>query len=132
MAKGKLTAKQQVFVDCYAGNASEAARQAGYKNPGLAGYENMKKHVIQKAIACRNDKEQDFQIATRQQRQEFWSGIMFETVQDNGKPPTLKDRLKASELLGRSEADFTDNRNVDLKGSLSVAEAIIQADKEKS
>ena len=44
-------------------------------------------------------------IATREDRQAFWT----KTMQGKGKPaPTMTDRLKASELLGRSEADFID------------------------
>jgi hypothetical protein len=38
---------------------------------------------------------------TRQERQKFWSDLM-------DSDENIRDRLKASELLGRSEADFTD------------------------
>jgi hypothetical protein len=41
-------------------------------------------------------------IATRKERQEFWTKTM------NTKSNGLLLRLKASELLGKSEADFTD------------------------
>lgn len=132
MVKTGLTKKQQLFVDAYDGNATEAARIAGYKIPRIAGWENMNKPAIKKAIAGRGKKESIKTIASRQERQEFWTAVMLGVEKDNGKKPTLKDRLRASELLGKSEADFTENQNVDLKGSLSVAEAIIKADKEKS
>jgi hypothetical protein len=41
-------------------------------------------------------------ILSREQRQEWWSKV----VQDQAEE--MKNRLKASELLGKSEADFTD------------------------
>ena len=44
-------------------------------------------------------------IATRDERQKFWTDVM------NSSSEEMRDRLKASELLGKSEADFTENRN---------------------
>jgi hypothetical protein len=38
---------------------------------------------------------------TKDERKVFWSDMMDQAIKDG-------DRLKASELLGRSEADFTD------------------------
>jgi phage terminase small subunit len=50
----KLTLKQRDFVEAYIGaargNASEAARIAGYKAPGQQGYENLKKPEIRAEI----------------------------------------------------------------------------------
>ena len=55
----KLTLKQSRFVDNYVvcGNASEAARKAGYspKTAGEIGHENLKKPEIRGAIAERMD-----------------------------------------------------------------------------
>jgi len=49
----KLTTKQERFVAAYDGNATAAAKIAGYKNPRQAGAENMSKlaicEIIQKA-----------------------------------------------------------------------------------
>lgn len=98
----KFTTKQQRFIDFYCGNASDAARKAGYKIPGRSGDQNVKKREIREAIRKRQDKEDRPTIADRQTRQKFWS----ETMQD--KELDYKHRLKASELLGKSEADFTD------------------------
>jgi hypothetical protein len=42
-------------------------------------------------------------IATREERQSFWTAMM--RGEEPGEP---KDRLKASELLGRSQGDFID------------------------
>ncbi len=60
MAKRKLTLKQRKFVDAYliSGNASEAARQAGYsvKTAGSIGEENLKKPAIADAIKAAGEK----------------------------------------------------------------------------
>ena len=105
-----LTQKQRIFVDAFMGNAKEAAEKAGYRNPAIIGHENLKKPAILHAIRKRDDRIQDkiditgkqYIIATRKERQEFWSDSMKDTSLD------MQQRLKASELLGKSEADFTD------------------------
>lgn len=103
-----LTTKQQKFVDAYQGNATEAALFAGYskKTAPFIGAENLKKPQVLAAIKARQEKEAAPIIASRQDRQKFWSLTMSDKNAD------MKDRLKASELLGKSEADFTDNLNV--------------------
>lgn len=111
-----LTARQQAFVDAYAGNATDAARKAGYKGTdatlGQVGHENLKKPEIARAIQARNAGPAQRRIATREDRQAIWTQVML----DPGEKTS--DRLKASELLGRSEADFTDKLQVDAKVTL--------------
>ena len=98
-----LTVKQKRFVECYDGNASEAARQAGYSpkwadkfGPNLIG----KNREIAAAIREREEKRVNSLILSREQRQVFWSTVVQDEDAD------MRDRLKASELLGRSEGDF--------------------------
>jgi phage terminase small subunit len=112
MAKKELNAMQQKFVAAYAGNATEAAKIAGYRHPGQQGERLLKKVEIAEAIKKRQEKESRPLIATRQERQRFWT----ETMQDADRD--MKDRLKASELLGKSEADFTDKVQHD--GSIEI------------
>ncbi len=99
-----LTSKQQKFVDYYKGDATAAAVYAGYskKTARDIGCENMKKPRIIKAIRDREAEPRKKTIATRHKRQEFWSLTM------DDKEIEIQHRLKASELLGKSEADFTD------------------------
>ncbi len=59
---------------------------------------------VKAAIKLIDDKTKEESVASRQLRQEFWTDTM-----NNAK--SMADRLRASELLGRSEADFTDNIN---------------------
>ena len=115
----KLSDKQQKFVDAYVGNATEAALQAGYsKNTARQiGQENLTKPVIIAAIKARQEKPRINRIATREERQSFWTNVMhgkekditYEKGQKKEIDVKMSDRLKAAELLGRSEADFTDN-----------------------
>ena len=101
MAK-QLSDKQLKFIAAYAGNATEAAEIAGYSAPERAGVRNMKNVTICQAIDERRAKEATPYIATRQDRQKFWSETMSNDEVE------FPHRLKASELLGKSEGDFLD------------------------
>lgn len=123
-----LTQKQQRFIEYYDGNGTEAARKAGYvgNDTVLAqvASENLRKPYIKTALENRNKNAMAQVIANRTNRQEFWSGIMWDTDQD------MKDRLKASELLGRSEGDFIDRKE---KGNdLTLEDLIIMATSPKA
>ncbi len=98
----KLTSKQQKFVESYVGNATEAARSAGYLQPHSQGSRLLENVEILKAIEARERKPRELRIATREERQHLWTEIMFDPQQ------RMVDRLKASELLGKSNADFSD------------------------
>lgn len=95
--------RQRKFVEAYEGNATEAARAAGYAHPGQQGERLLKNVEIAQAIRDRVKVEQEAVVRDRQERQAFWSAVMA----DEDLP--MKDRLKASELLGKSEGDFTTN-----------------------
>ena len=101
---GKLTVKQKAFIEAYCGNATEAALIAGYskKTAYSIGEENLRKPEIASAIAARQKKEVSARIADRQERQSFWTSVLRDCDED------MKNRLKAAELLGRSEGDFLD------------------------
>lgn len=99
MAKQKLTTKQQRFVDFYDGNATDAARKAGYKGNantlGQTGDENLKKPKIAIAIASREKKRNGNHIASREERQQFWTrGMNFDVrklLDEHGAPLNIKD-----------------------------------------
>ena len=103
-----LSSKQKKFVQAYMGNATEAAIKAGYseKTARSQGQRLLTKADIKQAIQKREEKQTSAVIATREQRQEFWTKIMYDNEAD------MKDRLKSSELLGRSQADFTEKLEV--------------------
>ncbi len=98
----KLTPQQKRFVDAYQGNATEAAIAAGYsaKTARAQGARLLTKVDIAKAIEKRSERDAKTTIADRQKRQEFWTAVMGDEKMK------MQDRLKASELLGKSEGDF--------------------------
>ena len=106
---GNFTVKQQRFIDFYEGNATDAARKAGYKGneSTLTTMANklMTKGDILEAVKARETKCNEKLIANREKRQEFWTSIMNSTDKD----VHVRDKLKASELLGRSQGDFIEN-----------------------
>jgi len=108
--KGELTAMQRAFVQSYNGNGKETAILVGY-SPKTAESQASRLLTLAKvkeAILDREASENKESIATRVARQEFWT----KTMNDPKVRPA--DRLKASELLGRSEADFTDRKEIEV------------------
>ncbi len=99
-----LTPRQRRFVEAYAGNAAEAARAAGYseKTANRAGSRLLSDVDVRAAIAAREQKSSAGRIATREERQAFWTNVL------NNPEVEWQARLKASELLGKSNADFTE------------------------
>lgn len=118
-----LNARQQAFVDCYAGNATDAARKAGYTGTDdairVTASRLLAKPNIAAAIKARQEVPRARRIATREDRQAFWTETLLDKTQ------RMADRLKAAELLGRSEADFTEKLIV--KGELTLAQLVEQA-----
>lgn len=122
-----FTVKQQRFIDCYAGDCKEAAKKAkicyGYARQLLT-----KSNILEAIRNRQNTEVRPKDIADRQERQAFWTKIM------RSKSEETKDRLKASELLGKSEADFTENlahRFPEGCGVMVVADSINPAEWKK-
>lgn len=110
-----LSSKESAFVDAFDGNGTAACRKAGYagndQTLAVQASRLLRKPKVREAIEERRKKQASATIASRQQRQEFWT----KTMQDVG--AEMRDRLKASELLGKSEADFIENiRHADPNG----------------
>ena len=115
-----LTAKQRAFVEFYTGNATEAAIKAGYSKDTARsiGQENLTKPDIIAAIKERETKRLVPDIATREERFKFWTRAM----RDEDTP--MKERLKASELLGKAEGDFLERVEVDHSGNIDLTAAV--------
>ena len=111
-----LTLKQRKFVEAYADNATAAALAAGYspKTAYSQGQRLLKNVDIITAIKKRETKALKPLIATREERQKFWTQMMVN--------PDAKDmdKLRASELLGKSEGDFIERREVEVSGRIDV------------
>lgn len=111
-----LTPKQQAFVEAFAGNATEAARVAGYEGDdatlNVTGSRLLRNAKVRAAIEARRAPAAEARIASREDRQAFWTKVMRDVDEK------MQDRLKASELLGKSEADFTEKHQHE--GGLSI------------
>jgi len=110
-AKDGLTSLQRNFVACFESNGfkdvEQSAMDAGYSvsYAKSISYKLLDNTGVKEAIAKRKAIVQRLAIANRKDRQSFWTATMA------NERASMADRLRASELLGRSEADFTDNLN---------------------
>ena len=116
----KLTTKQRRFVEAYDGNATQAAIAAGYsqKIARQMGQVNMTKRVILAEIKARETVRCTPLIASRAERQQFWSSVMRDKEQQ------MRDRLKAAELLGKSEADFVERQEITGRDGAPLIDAV--------
>lgn len=106
MADEKLTPKQKRFCEEYlkSGNASEAAKKAGYslKTAPFIGAENLKKPQISAYIKRRLDEQEAAQVADANEVLQFYSAVMRGEVKDQfGMDASLSDRLKAADSLAK-------------------------------
>lgn len=123
MSEKKLTVKQQLFVENYliSGNATDAARKAGYKGNDktlqMVGYQNLLKPIILETIEKSREKKSSKLNITREEKQELLTQIMMNNnisliKRDDDKPDKIvfevdmKDRLKALELHCKMNGEF--------------------------
>lgn len=135
----KLTAKQRRFVQEYLIdlNATQAAIRAGYsKNSARqVGTENLSKPSIKQAIEERLKQIDEEKTADAKEIREFWTRVMRGEEKDTvlrydneGHQVeaeinvSMKDRIRASELMGKSFAMFTDkvDSNIDMDLHIEV------------
>lgn len=119
----KLTPKQRAFADYYieTGNATEAARRAGYKGKNInrIASENLSKLDIKQYIDERLSKIEDERIAKGEEVLQYLTRVMRGEEKDQfGLDASLQDRTKAAELLGKRYRLFTEK--VELEGSIPV------------
>jgi len=105
----KLTDKQQRFADVFMGNATQAAIDAGYseKTAEVQGSRLLRNVKVLEAIKNRQMERKTSTIASREEIQQFWTDVMTGLESED-----MKDRLKASELLAKSEGYFLDRHEV--------------------
>lgn len=109
----KLTTKQKKFCEYYlqTGNASEAARRAGYseKTAPSVGAENLRKPQIHQYIAERQEKNDKEMIADSNEVLRFYTEVMRGNIKDQfGLEASLSDRLKAGDSLMKRYAAASD------------------------
>ncbi len=127
----KLTPKQQAFADFYIelGNATEAAIKAGYskKTAAVIGAENLIKPNIKSYIDERMEQLKSERVADQQEILELLTSIARgqtraatliglgggEEKITHDMPPTMAERIKAAELLGKRYRMWTDKMEVE-------------------
>ena len=106
----KLTQKQKAFADAYieTGNASEAARRAGYSEnyAGRNAGKVRKNTKVSAYIAERMRSQDEANVASADEVLQFFSSVMRGEVKDQfGLDAALSDRLNAGkELMKRYAA----------------------------
>ena len=97
-----MTPKQKRFIEAYTGNATKAAIAAGYseKTAYSQGERLLRNVEISSAIQERENRQLSALVATRSERQSFWSRVMRDEAEQ------MRDRLRASELLAKASGDF--------------------------
>jgi phage terminase small subunit len=132
-----LTNKQQLFSEYYIEslNATQSAIQAGYseKTAHVIGCELLKNIKVKSYIDLRLNERKQKAIMSADEVLEFLTSVakgeIVETIpigvgggvqilKDNS--PSMKDRVKAAELLGKRHAIFTDRKSVDVDGDVSI------------
>lgn len=114
----KLTPKQKAFADYYieTGNAEQAAIKAGYSKKYARG--NAHKLVANSCISTyieeRLEKIEDARIAKGEEVLQYLTKVMRGEEKDQfGLDPSLQDRTKAAELLGKRYRLFTEKVEVE-------------------
>jgi len=138
----RLTDKARDFIQYYDGDDVKCMRLAGYEGADIylqkKAEELLKNPIVQKALQDR-DKYYESRtqiVADRQERQAWWTSIMRNKDPDavpeydgNGLPKStnvpLPTRLKASEMLGKSEGDFIE-RHIH-EGNITITDIIRQS-----
>lgn len=123
MDNKKLTPKQKAFADYYIefGNATEAARRAGYskKTAAVIGTENLIKPNIKQYIDERLKEIEDERIADGKEVLQYLTKVMRGEEKDQfGLDASLQDRTKAAELLGKRYRLFVDKVDTNINASI--------------
>ncbi len=136
-SKSKLTMKQKAFADYYieTGNATEAALRAGYskKTSYSIGNENLKKPEVLSYIDERMQEIEDNRIAKGDEVLKYLTGVMRGEVKDQfGLDPSLQDRTKAAELLGKRYRLFTEKVETSTVSMVRIVDDIDEEDEEEN
>ena len=122
----QFTAKQRKYVDCFDGNVKRSARMAGISHVYARELhaKTCYSHV-QTALRERETVESNGNIATRQERQQFWTKNMRD------ESLSISERRKFSELMGKSELDFGERRQEVRPQSLADIAALMYVHRSK-
>lgn len=130
-----LSEQQRKFVEYYMGEAKGvgvvAAELAGYRGNRKAlttrAMRLLRSPHIRAAIDARAAASPE--VATREDRQRFWSAVMrgdpMPQMTPEGitveRPASVRDRLLAAKLLGQTQGDFVERRENTVRTTMLVA-----------
>lgn len=128
-----MSEKQRAFCDYYLEslNATEAAKKAGYseKTARSTGCENLTKPNIKEYIEIRLAEMEAHRVADAEEVLQYLTRVMRGEERDSfDMDPSLQDRTKAAELLGKRYRLFIDKQEV--SGSLEGVTIINDIPKE--
>jgi hypothetical protein len=105
-----LPPKRRAFVLAYVGEARgvavEAARIAGYAEPHPEGVRLLRIATVAAAVKALQQPAEDAKVASLLEQRVFWSAVQRGEFNGGENPKAMRDRLKASELLGKSTGAF--------------------------
>ena len=114
--------REEKFARHYAehGNAAAAARHAGYsckndRTTHAIGAEVLRRPRVAEKVAKYKAELREKHIADREERQNFWTSVLNDPNQN------MIHRLRASELLGKSQGDFSADVAVNINQAPSEA-----------
>ena len=113
----ELNEKQKAFCEYYIQslNATEAAKKAGYseRTASSMGAENLRKPQIKQYIDNLLAQMQSERIADAEEVLQYLTKVMRGEVKDQfDLDPTIQDRTKAAELLGKRYKLFVDKQEI--------------------
>ena len=122
-----LTKRQQSFVNAYSGDLVATMRAIGEGGDESSlhakGRALLDNPVVQEALRSRYTYtvDQKKNIADRNDLMEWWTGIM-KNRDEHGDPEDkipLRERLKASEYIGKAHIMFGEKKEIDVKQSIT-------------
>lgn len=120
MSKKNLSVRMRKFAAVYDGNGAAAAELAGYKGSRATlaqqAYRLLRNPDVAALIEAREEGSLSKLVLSRLERQQRWSEIACDP------DVKVREQLKALELLGKSEGDFTER--LEVKGELTL-EALV-------
>ena len=125
----KLNPKQKAFADYYieCGNATEAARKAGYKEKyaGTNANKLLKNTKVSQYITERMKAVEEKRIATGDEVLKYLTAVMRGEEKDQfDLEASLQDRTKAAELLGKRYGLFKDKVEVEAEIGVTIVDDV--------
>ncbi|MGZ0086912.1 terminase small subunit [Caldibacillus thermoamylovorans] len=141
----KLTEKQKRFADHYIelGNAEEAAKKAGYSGATARGHAHklLQNVAIKEYIEQRLAEKDKERVASQDEVLEFLTKVLRGEVTEEipvgkgegffeleDKTPSIRDRVKAAELLGKRFAMWTERQQIDANFGVQIIDDIGESD----